>query len=168
MRIRSLDKSEWMLLKDLRLQALSQSPDSFWEKYEEANSFPDNYWKNLTNELCRPNGSRMFIAKTNTEKMGFVYAIFQDETCKLGGLWVNPNHRNKGVGRKLIQKVVNWTSNIQKKKTLKLWASIDETVSFYEALGFKPTSHTKVNTKDGRQIVEMELSEIKEKIPDGL
>ena len=57
-------------------------------------------------------------------------------TAEIGGLWVHESLRNKGYGRALVQKAVDWASskgcNALTVFTLKQWPAF----TWYQSLGF--------------------------------
>src|SRR4051812_2265137 len=101
--IRNLRREEWGLLKDLRIKSLRHDPQSFWEKLTDVGKHDDGYWKKLAEELTTPYGSCMFILEQDNEVAGFVYGIKKEGgVFRLGGLWINPNHRDNGYGSLLV------------------------------------------------------------------
>lgn len=155
--IRFLKENEWELLKDLRLEALSCDPEAFWDTLEETTNFEDEYWFNLSQELTKKSGSRMFICENAKTIIGFVYGIRKDESnFSLGGLWITPKLRADGFGKILVQEVIKWAMKETPAPILKIWSPKDSTTNFYSKLGFLQLNNEKKNPVDGRKIVEME------------
>jgi hypothetical protein len=58
--IRRVRTEEWRALRDLRLEALQDSPEAFWARYEEALERTDDEWREWTTyaRLSRPPAGR--------------------------------------------------------------------------------------------------------------
>jgi len=65
--------------------------------------------------------------------------------CELGGLVVDENHRSKGIGKLLIEKAIEWTTN-RNVPLLRLRSNVirKDAHRFYFRLGFKETKEQKV------------------------
>jgi len=55
-------------------------------------------------------------------------------------MWVTPTHRRFGIGRKLVEEIVDW-ARLQGAGTLQLTVTSnnDPAIQFYKSLGFSPT-----------------------------
>jgi len=155
--IKSLQHTEWKLLKSLRIKALECDPQSFWENKEDAQRYEDSYWQNLASDLAKPEGSRMFLLEINQVIIGFVYGIKKDEEkYRIGGLWVDPKYRGRGHGNSLVREVISWAKNCSAKPIIRLWSPTGATARFYENNGFQSLGNIRTHTQDKRQIIEME------------
>ena len=161
--IQYLKKHEWRLLKKLRLDALLSDPESFWDASEDTKQFKDDYWIDLSIELTKKGGSKMFLLKKSEEIIGFVYGIRQNAIeFSIGGLWVKPGSRKQGLARVLVEEVVKWVLTQTSTPVLKLWSPLGHTVNFYERLGFTNLDTKRKNPNDGRVIIEMGYKEFME------
>lgn len=153
--IRHLEPHEWPLLKELRLKALLSDPQEFSESFDEAKSFSDGYWKDLTKDANDPNSSKTFILENDKEIIGFVFAIRSENECRLGGLWIEPVYRKQDLGDLLIDHVKDWSLNFKNNDCLKLWSSIGNLSDFYIRCGFEETDNIKPHPIKNSDIIEM-------------
>src|SRR5215203_4418154 len=85
--------------------------------------------------------NKAFVAIDDLEVVGWIYAfrsfsIESNSYVEIGGLVVDENHRGKGIGKQLIEKVKNW-SLLQGIHELRVRTNIRrvESQSFYSSLG---------------------------------
>ncbi|MFC6455482.1 GNAT family N-acetyltransferase [Paenibacillus vulneris] len=67
--------------------------------------------------------------------IGSVRAIEQDGTCYIGKLLVDPNHQNKGVGKKLMYAIEGCFPN--SRYELFTGSKSEKNIALYEKLGYK-------------------------------
>lgn len=103
----------------------------------ELNSFIDEkYWKHYyTKERMRFFNSIGYIAKEGDEIYGFISV---SETGTIYGLFVDPEHTNRGVGRALIQETLNHFDALECKIYMKNRAALH----FATAMNFTVTDAT--------------------------
>lgn len=89
----------------------------------ELNSFIDEkYWKHFyTKERMRFFNSTGYIAKEGDEIYGFISV---SETGTIYGLFVDPEHTNRGVGRALIKEVLKHYDKLESKIYMKNRAAL--------------------------------------------
>jgi GNAT superfamily N-acetyltransferase len=160
-RIRRLEPHEIALHRDLRLCALRDSPESFAETAAEAEARPFSYWEDLTRSVTEPDRHVMFLAYEGDAVFGSTYGLRDSENrdaARVGGTWVAPSHRRRGVGRALLQAVLTWGRNHGFKR-LRLWAPSANTAAhaLYFQAGFVETGRRRpLPTNTELQIVELE------------
>jgi GNAT superfamily N-acetyltransferase len=150
--IRRLRPDEAGLFRDLRLRALEESPASFADTATEVAAQPPEYWDKLTASVTRPDGQVMFVAEDEGQPIGFVFGLFdRDDTTlgHLGGMWVHPAARRRGVGRALAEAVIAWGRE-RKLRGLELWVTEGNrgALDLYGALGFTATGEEDVLPSD--------------------
>ena len=147
--IRRLRPDEAGLFRDLRLRALEDSPSSFADTFTEVAAQPSEYWDKLTASLTRADGQVMFVAEDEEgHAIAGVFGLFdRDDTSRghLGGMWVDPAWRRRGVGRALGGAVIAWARE-RKLRALELWVTEGNraAVHLYTALGFTATGEEDV------------------------
>lgn len=113
------------------------------------NEYLDNMNIECTIEKIKNNFEqrKFIIAELNNEVVGFcVYNYCDNEEkennvdCELEGLYVKPEMKRNGIGKQLIQYVINEFKNARKRKMI-LWCLKENYLSraFYEAMGGKPS-----------------------------
>jgi len=162
-KIRRLQPHEITLHRDLRLCALRDSPDSFAETAAEAEARPFSYWEDLTRSVTDPDRHVMFLAYEGDAVFGSTYGLRDSENrdaARVGGTWVAPSHRRRGVGHALLQAVLSWARN-QGFKGLRLWAPSANAaaLALYRQAGFAGTGRRRpLPTNAELQIVELECA----------
>lgn len=113
------------------------------------NIIDDEYLDNMNIEKTIEKNKRNFekhkfiVAELNNEVVGFCsYNYLNNEEnnadCELSGIYVKPEMKRKGIGKQLIQYVINECKNAKKRKMI-LWCLKENYPSraFYEAMGGK-------------------------------
>jgi|HubBroStandDraft_6_1064221.scaffolds.fasta_scaffold318327_3 GNAT superfamily N-acetyltransferase len=144
------------ILRDLRLQALSDEPDAFGSTYEREMARTAADWQRwlspgVTFILYEPAGARGMVAGVRDES--------DPAIVHLMAMWVHPQIRGSGGARELVVAVVAWAqSQGAKVVRLKVIQGNDRARRFYERMGFCPTGHSEVRERDGSIEVELECS----------
>ena len=160
MHIRKLESHELNLHRGLRLRALRDSPDSFGETFADVVARPTSYWEDLTRSVTEPERHVMFLACEGEHVLGSTYGLLdleQSEAGRVGGMWVDPAWRRRGIGRALLQEVFGW-ARARGLSCLGLWAPGHRpaTISLYRQVGFRETGNCRpFPTNPSFQIVEM-------------
>ena len=102
MDIRVTQKQDWLLLKQIRLAALQDTPTAFGVSYETAAADSDAQWQ------VRAAGERtwFWLAFDDDRPVGLVGAGFRDPArYELIAMWVEPAARGAGVADALVAAV---------------------------------------------------------------
>jgi GNAT superfamily N-acetyltransferase len=162
-RIRRLEPHEIALHRDIRLRALRDAPDSFGESAAEAEGRPVSYWEELTRSVTEPGRHVMFLACEGEAVHGSTYGLRDlqgGDAGRVGGTWVAPSHRRRGIGKALLQVVVFWATE-QGFRRLRLWAPATNVAALllYQRAGFADTGHRRaLPTNAALEIVELECT----------
>lgn len=143
MKLRTLEPGEVSFHRELRIRVLNDSPDSFGETASEAEARPLSYWEDLTRSVTEPNRHVMFVAFECEVVLGMAYGLLDHENGdagRVGGMWVAPSQRRRGVGHALLAAVLVWARE-RGLKRVGLWAPLSEpaAVALYSRAGFKAT-----------------------------
>jgi len=133
-----------MLLKEVRLRALKDTPSAFGSTYQREVAFTDEKWRERA--TVQINKGVTHLALDDCGGCGLVGGFLdrEDQTrAHLVSMWVAPTHRHLGVGKQLVQSVLDWAKS-QNVKTIWLFVTHnnDGAIRFYERLGFQKTGHT--------------------------
>ena len=95
----------------------------------------------------------VFVATKNKKVIGWIHGFYSmrvesDFFVEIGGLVVNENFRKNGIGKKLVNKVIEWTES---KKCSKVRVRCNvvrkESHRFYENIGFEMHKEQKIFDK---------------------
>ena len=154
-----LARAEEALQEALRLAALEDAPDAFGEPLEQIRSRPEGYWDRLRASVTGRAGQIAMLARANARPVGFIYGVRSKDSGELrvGGVWVEPNYRQRGVARQLVQGLVDWAES-KGFPGIGLWAPQHrpEVVTLYRSAGFETTGVTRpMPDQPERTLLEM-------------
>lgn len=162
MRLRRLEAHESSLLRELRLRALRDAPRSFRDTYSEIAAKPSSYWDDLTRSVTEPGKNVMLLAYEEDKPVGLVFGLVdlvQSKDGRVGGMWVDPMWRRRGIGAALLQEVASWARE-RGFERLRLWCVVDSVGpgSLYRKLGFQETGNQQpLSAESTLRVAEMEL-----------
>lgn len=160
--MRRLRADEAALFKTLRLRALADSPDAFANTYADASARPDSYWQELTHSVTEPGRHAMFVAEAGEAPVGLAFGLLgRDDpaTAQLGGMWVEPVARGRGVGRALADAVLGWARERGfARVTLWVTEGNDGAIALYARVGFVQTGgRDRLPSNPSLAVLEMSL-----------
>lgn len=138
--IELLGTDQWAILRDVRLEALRQEPDSFLARYEDEKEFDEARWRA---EFDRGQWSAGSYRRRRVSLLG---STREKNTpwseCFLEYLWVSPEWRDKGLGSGML---VHAIDRLRKEgvRTAFLWVldGNDTAVRLYRRVGFVSANH---------------------------
>lgn len=146
--------------KTVRLRALADSPSAFGSTYARESSFSEEEW---VARVERWNGERGigYLAMEDGMPCGIAGALRDGDDltrAQLVSMWTAPTHRRCGVGRLLVESVVDWGRE-HNVRTLQLFVTSinDAAIRFYEGLEFEMTGRTEPYPNDP-DLIEYEMA----------
>ncbi len=148
-----LRPEHWRRWREVRLRALAESPEAFASTYEENVRFPEETWRQRTRAFAAPAADRaMFVAtdRASGDWIGCAGGFVEtDGTPSLISMWVAPEHRGHGVGRSLVEAVIDWARAAgYDRLRLDVVRGQDSAVRLYGRLGFRPTGRSTPMPRD--------------------
>ena len=113
-------------------------------------------------EIIEDNGdAHFFVLKDSEDKIvGFGKVEKSAEFGEIDAMYVLPEHKGKGLGKKLMQKAFEWLGNKQD-IILKVVAYNSRAIEFYRKFGFKETgkdvSYRGTKLPSGKEIPRIEM-----------
>jgi ribosomal protein S18 acetylase RimI-like enzyme len=137
--IRRLRSDEADRLRELRLRALQDSPWAFGSWYARELEYGPDWWE----ARARQDGEVLYVAEDGDALVGMAGGFFpQEGVVMLWGMWVAPEARGRGLGRRLVELVIAWAREVGA-ATIRLDVTDDErarpAAALYRSLGFAPT-----------------------------
>ena len=155
--VRQLDENDGPTLRRLRLAALLDAPTAFGRRHEEEVQHPDRFWEERARAQAAGERSIGFFAIVDGEPCGLVGAVDEAEAERVGlfSMWVTPEARGSGAGRRLAEAVCEWADARQ--PLVYLWVRDDNApaIATYRAVGFETTEETQPSVHRGLREVKM-------------
>ncbi len=137
--------------KAVRLAALQDTPTAFGSTYAKESQFSDVDWQQ---RVAQWSGDRSicYLAWDEDQPCGIAAGfVDRDDPTKahLVSMWVAPSYRGSGIGRMLVESIINW-ARAQRAGTLTLTVTSnnDAATRFYERIGFRKTGNTQPYRND--------------------
>jgi ribosomal protein S18 acetylase RimI-like enzyme len=148
------------VFKAVRLRALQDAPHAFGSTYAKESQLTDADWIQRVERWNGESGAG-FLAMDQGIACG-IAGSFLDQNdatrAQLIAMWTAPTHRQRGVGRLLVNAVLNWALGRNASMLQLMVTSINEpAIGFYERLGFTRTGRTEPYPNDPT-VIEYEMS----------
>ena len=142
MKIRKIKSTEGLLLRELRLSALADSPHAFGVKLSDEEMKPMHEYSLSAEKHATSESSTTFIALDDNIPIGQIGAFFEKSSGKpfICAVWVIPTHRRLGVGRQLISTAMTWLTE-RGAHDIYAWVANTNTkaIEFYQSIWFQST-----------------------------
>jgi GNAT superfamily N-acetyltransferase len=158
--IRRITQLNASAFQSVRLRALKDAPYAFGSTYKRESEFSDAEW---LARVERWNGKKGvgFLAMEDEVACGIAGSLLDENDASravLVSMWTAPTHRRHGVGRLLVNAVLDWANSRGVRTLFLMVTSPNETaMRFYERLGFARTGRTEPHPNDPA-IIEYEMS----------
>jgi ribosomal protein S18 acetylase RimI-like enzyme len=106
-RVNEVPESDWELWRDLRLEALADSPTAFGETLAMARTQTEEDWRSWWDG--RPDAGPRYIASVDGSPAGMCSICFPEDHDKqplLISMWTLPKARGRGAGRAMLDACV--------------------------------------------------------------
>ncbi len=140
--VRSIQADEGHLLREVRLAALRNAPNAFLETYDEVASDPDDVWAARAAGSTGEGDQLIMVALDEGKPVGMA-GIAREigqrrrHRATLWGVWLDPAHRGRGVGRQLVSTALDWARAREVRAVyLEVVENEDPSWSLYGRLGF--------------------------------
>lgn len=152
--VRRFRAGEWRQFREIRLEALKDTPIGFGEWYEDAIELPDEAWQERTRRAAEASESALFAAfDQGGRPVGTAGAFPKAESSLtdgrelvIYGVYVSPEHRGPrlGVASLLFDAVIKWAREVGGADvvTLSVHERNDRAHAFYRRYGFVETGET--------------------------
>jgi ribosomal protein S18 acetylase RimI-like enzyme len=138
--VRRLRADEADALRELRLRAMQDAPWAFGSTYARQLARGPEWWE----ARARQDGDVLYVAADGDALAGMAGGFYPGEegVVQVWGMWVAPAARGRGLGRELVQRVVDWARE-RGAATVRLDVTDTEAArpaaALYRSLGFAET-----------------------------
>ena len=149
------------VFKDVRLRALQEAPYAFGSTYAREVQFDRAEW---AMRVERWNGERGvgFLAMDGATACGIAGSLLDENNptrAQLVSMWTAPTRRQLGIGRLLVDAVLDWARTRNVRTLLLMVTSNNDTaIRFYERLAFTKTGRAEPYPNDA-SVLEVEMSQ---------
>jgi ribosomal protein S18 acetylase RimI-like enzyme len=139
------------LFKDVRLGALQDTPTAFSSTYTAESQLTDADW---AKRAAQWSGDKSvgYLAMDAGVACGIASGLLDSDDAtraNLFSMWVAPTHRRLGIGRKLVDAIIDWACARSAHALLLLVTSNNQgAIKFYQQLGFMLTGRTEPYRND--------------------
>jgi len=142
-RIRRVEPGDGLRLKRVRLAALEDSPDAFSSTNAAEAARSDEEWAARAQAGSAGVARITLFAEGAQGVVGLIggyRATDSSATVELVSMWVDPSARRSGVGRALVEAVLDWARETEASEVaLGVMESNPAATQLYSATGFIPT-----------------------------
>lgn len=144
--VRRVERSDAAVLREIRLNALRDTPMAFASTYDAELALTDSDWDARAQAGSQGHERATFLAEVAGHVSGLAGGWRLPPSAphvELVSLWVAPDARRSGVAHALVEAVLYWAVSVQATE-VSLWATEGNVgaLTFYEAMGFEPTGAT--------------------------
>ena len=139
-----LPPERWRKTKQLRLEALQSSPESFASSYEDALEFADDVWEGRAKAAFERDHAIALYAEVDGVLVGMAGAGWSDRrkthhVAEVYAVYVSPTYRGEGIGAALMRRLLEELKALPQIEKVKLGVtdSNEAAVSLYLRLGFE-------------------------------
>jgi ribosomal protein S18 acetylase RimI-like enzyme len=148
------------IFKTIRLRALQDTPSAFASTHARESQMSDEEWRSRVERWSGESGIG-FLAFDEDVACGIAGAFLEPNDrsrAHLISMWTAPTHRQRGVGRMLVNEVAAWAQG-RGAEVLQLMVTSrnDAAMRFYERLGFKRTGRSEPYPNDAA-LMEYEMA----------
>lgn len=153
MGVRRVRTDEWEALREIRLAALTDSPDAFGSTLAEERDADEARWRGWITGEGWAGAVATFITDGPGPLLGMATGYRPDDRPTTGWLfamWVRPERRGEGIGRQLVAAVEEWAAALDiDQLLLHVTDGNDGAVRFYASCGFVGTSDVPEPLREG-------------------
>jgi ribosomal protein S18 acetylase RimI-like enzyme len=137
--LESVTPQNAMLFKEVRLRALQDTPTAFSSTYADESRLADAEWVERA-ALQTGEGSIVYLAMNDSTPCGIAGGFLDKDDASrahLVSMWVTTPYRRQGIGRRLVEAIIDWARARHAHALQLIVTSNNATaIQFYKRLGF--------------------------------
>ena len=154
----SLPASRWREARQIRLEALRDSPQAFAVPYDHEAAHPDEFWIGRLRE-AEDGRAYAIYAEHDGKLVGMIGAFFEagPEVATIVAMYVSPSYRGRGVGRQLVEAIIERLGRHPGTEKATLMVNVEQlaAVELYRSAGFEVVEKQRIALGDGRVYDEL-------------
>ena len=131
-----LTSDDWAELKEVRLRALADAPDSFSAVLADVTDLPDDAWRS---RLTPEHPTYVVRDAGTTVAMAGGFAPPDSPVAWVWGMWTAPEARGRGHSTALLHTVIGWAQQLGRTPHLHVTEGNEAARRLYTDHGFEPT-----------------------------
>ncbi|WP_120970938.1 GNAT family N-acetyltransferase [Comamonas sp. lk] len=161
--IRAVTPQEWSKYRDVRLQALQDSPDAFGSTWEAEVARADDNWSERLAAAATGGKDRVLFAINDEQVCGLIWCKLSDSepgVADIYQMWVEPAVRGQGAGHALLTQALAWAKKCGT-QLVRLGVTVADSpaMRLYKAHGFFPVGNLALLRQGSElQVQAMELN----------
>jgi ribosomal protein S18 acetylase RimI-like enzyme len=142
--VRRIRSGEWERLRDIRLEALEDTPSAFATTLAEAEAYPDSLWQERAVAGAAGDDQIIVVAVSGDRTVGMTIALGRPENdfevVPIVSVYVSPSIRRQRVAARLLRLAEEWVRAKGGSRT-SLWVEEQNVPAqrFYESIGYTAT-----------------------------
>ena len=150
--VRRVGSGDAVLLRDVALRSLTDSPAAFGRTLEQEQSNSLSYYENQATVFGSSDQTTTFLLFVDEQVAGVIGAFFDKDdppSAYVCAMWIDPRHRRHGAGLKLVTAAIAWLC-ARGAPVVRAWVADRNTVgrAFWNAAGFRASSTTRPHPTD--------------------
>ncbi len=139
--VRRIRTAEGSLLRQVRLDAIAESPGDFTTRLADARDRPAEAWDRVAEVHATADDQATWFAEVDGAMAGMISAFrTEDGAVTMTSLWSTPGHRRSGVADVLVATVRDWAHEGGAVEVRQWLVERNAHArAFHESLGFAPT-----------------------------
>lgn len=148
--VRPVTLEDLSMFRDLRLESLKNEPYAFLATYEDEVQVAEEKWKERIENSIKGENGVTIVAEAEGKIVGLVGVSYGrhpkiKHTAHIWGTYVEPEYRGRGIGKKLMEKIIELAKvnpNVKKIK-IEVVPEQESALKLYEKVGFTPIGTAK-------------------------
>ncbi|HEX7131753.1 MAG TPA: GNAT family N-acetyltransferase [Iamia sp.] len=139
--VRRIQADEGGLLRQVRLDAIAESPGDFTTRLADARDRAPEAWDRVAQVHAAADDQATWFAEVEGDTAGMISAFRTDDgAVTMTSLWSTPGHRRSGVADVLVETVRDWAYEGGAVEVRQWLVERNAHArAFHESLGFEPT-----------------------------
>ena len=161
--VRRVVSYDAMLLRDVALRSLADSPAAFGRTLEQEQRNPPSYYENQARLFASSERTTAFLLCVGERVAGTIGAFLDEKdpsVAYLCAMWVEPSERRRGAGLKLVTEAMVWLRRLGA-RVVRAWVAERNIVgrAFWSSAGFRASSAVQQHPADPSESEILYVSE---------